>query len=96
MDKTAETTRVRIAVVGDPNPSDMGVGITKAITFYGSFDDLMDTHLLERETQEFLVTNGMSRWSINRVGRPTALAEAKRENAEETHQADVIVMDPGI
>lgn len=91
-----ENPRVRIAVIGDPQPSDMGVGITKALTFYGSYNDLLDDHLLERETQAFLITNGMSRWSINRIGRPRALSGEDRKHESETHQADVIVMDPGI
>lgn len=92
---------IRLAIIGQPEPDDMGMGSSKELTFYGSFEDLQNEHNLTSKVMEFLHREGMSRWSIGRISSPRplgsdAIDELSDEHKNETHQVSVIVTDPGI
>lgn len=92
---------IRLALIGKPEPDDMGMGTTKELVYYGSFEDLQNEHTITSKVMDFLHREGMGRWSINRISAPRPLGSDDMEHLpedrkNETHKVSVIVMDPGI
>ncbi len=91
---------IRMAIMSDPEPSELGTGLQKDIIFYGNYDTLADEHRVMAETMDVLMKNGMSRWSIKKVYSPRPIDEdteiADNPDDRIQYQVKVTVMDPGI
>lgn len=98
--KLGREPHIQLKCFSEKQVSDMGMGCEQTLTFYGDYRTLMDDHTVYEETNKYLITNGMSRWSINDVSRPIPLKKDEldedKTDGKNTHKIEVRVMDPGI
>ena len=96
-------SNLRLAIVSDPKVPDSGLGSAKDLTWYGDYNSVCDEHEVLSRTMNWLITNGLSRWSISNTGRVSPIGADDYEKLSEddknnkvTHQITLTVVDPGI